>query len=38
MGKEQGDNPLPENQSVDPDNIVKLRKGLKKEQVREGQF
>ena len=22
MGKEKGDNPLPENQSVDPDNIV----------------
>jgi hypothetical protein len=38
MGKKKGDNPLPENQSVNPDNIVKLRKGLKKGQVREGQF
>jgi hypothetical protein len=38
MGKEKGDNPLPENKSVDPDNIVKLRKGLKKGQVREGHF
>jgi len=38
MGKEKGDNPLPENESVDPDNIVKLRKGLKKGQVREGAF
>ena len=37
-GKEKGDNPLPENQSVNPENIVKLRKGLKKGQVREGQF
>ena len=34
MGKEKGDNPLPKNKSVDPDNIVKLRKGLKKGQVR----
>ena len=38
MGKEKSDNPLPENESVDPDNIVKLRKGLKKGQVREGAF
>jgi hypothetical protein len=38
MGKEKGDNPLPENKSVEPDNIVKLRKNLKKNQVREGQF
>jgi hypothetical protein len=38
MGKEKGDNPLPENEGVDPDNIVKLRKGLKKGQVREGIF
>ena len=35
MGKEKGDNSLPENESVDPDNIVKLRKSLKKGQVRE---
>jgi hypothetical protein len=38
MGKEKGDNPLPENEGIDPDNIMKLRKGLKKGQVREGQF
>ena len=38
MGKEKGDNPLPENESVAPENIVKLRKGLKKDQVREGIF
>jgi hypothetical protein len=38
MGKEKGDNPLPENESVDPEHIVKLRKGLKKGQVREGLF
>ena len=38
MGKEKGDNPLPENESVDPEHIVKLRKGLKKGQVREGAF
>jgi hypothetical protein len=38
MGKEKGDNPLPENESIAADNIVKLRKGLKKGQVREGQF
>jgi hypothetical protein len=38
MGKEKGDNPFPENESVTPGKIVKLRKGLKKEQVREGVF
>ena len=38
MGKEKGDNPLPENESVDPEKIVKLRKCLKKGQVREGVF
>ena len=38
MGKEKKDNPLPENESIDPGLIVKLRKGLKKGQVREGAF
>lgn len=38
LGKEKGDVPLPENQPVEVDNIVKLRKGLKKGQVREGSF
>ena len=38
MGKEKGDNPLPENESVTPGKIVELRKGLRKGQVREGVF
>ena len=38
MGKKKGDVPLPENESVLPDNIIKLRKGLMKNQVREGSF
>ncbi|GAG05408.1 unnamed protein product, partial [marine sediment metagenome] len=37
-GKEKGDVPLPENESVTPEHIVKLRSGLKKDQVREGAF
>ena len=38
IGNAKGENPLPENESVDPENIVKLRKDLKKDQVREGAF
>ena len=38
MGKDKGENPLPENESVDPKNIVKLRNRLKENQVREGVF
>ncbi len=38
LGKEKGDVPLPENESVDPDNIIKLRKNLRPGQVREGTF
>ena len=38
MGKKKGDVPLPENESVTPEHIVKLRGGLKKDQVREGCF
>ena len=38
IGKIKGDNPLPENESVQAGKIVKLRKGLKKGQVREGVF
>ena len=38
LGKEKGDVPLLENESVDPDNIVQLRKGLQPGQVREGEF
>lgn len=35
LGKEKNDVPLPENQSVSPEKIIVLRKGLKKNQVRE---
>ncbi len=38
LGDEKGDVPLPENESVDPHNVKKLRLGLKKNQVREGVF
>ena len=38
LGAEKGDVPLPENTSVDPTNIVTLRRGLKDGQVREGRF
>jgi hypothetical protein len=38
MGKRKGDVPLPENESVQVENIIKLRKGLKEGQVREGSF
>ena len=38
LGKEKGDVPLPENQSVTVDKVIKLRKGLKEGQVREGAF
>ncbi len=38
FGKEKGDVPLPENESVDPDVVVTYRVGLKADQVREGVF
>lgn len=38
IAQQKGDVPLPENQSVDPHNVVQLRNGLKKDQVREGAF
>jgi hypothetical protein len=38
LGKEKGDVPLPENVAVEPGNVVKLRAGLRKDQVREGAF
>jgi hypothetical protein len=38
LGKEKGDVPLPENESIQPEKIVQLRKGLRKGQVREGMF
>jgi hypothetical protein len=38
MGKQKGDNPLPENESVTPENIVNLRSHLTEDQVREGEW
>ena len=38
LGKDKGDVPLPENESVTVQNLIELRKGLKKGQVREGSF
>jgi hypothetical protein len=38
MGKEKQDVPVPENESITPDTVVELRKGLAKGQVREGRF
>lgn len=38
MAQEKGEVPLPENEPVDPANVVELRSGLAKDQVREGVF
>jgi len=38
LGQEKGEAPLPENESVAPGTVVRLRQGLRKEQVREGTF
>jgi hypothetical protein len=38
LGKEKGQLPLPDNTPVDPTQIVHLRKGLKRDEVREGAF
>jgi len=38
MAKRKGDVPLPENESVDPSHVVRLRSGLAEGQVREGTF
>jgi hypothetical protein len=38
LGKAKGDVPLPENESVTPETIVKLRRKLKRDEVREGRF
>jgi hypothetical protein len=38
LGNEKGDQPLPENTSVNPTNIHEIRKDLEPGQVREGQF
>jgi hypothetical protein len=38
LGEEKGDVPLPENESVTPEMVVKLRRNLQKDEVREGRF
>jgi hypothetical protein len=38
LGEEKGDVPLPENESVTPETVVKLRRNLQKDEVREGRF
>jgi hypothetical protein len=38
LGQEKGNVPLPENEPVETDVVVKLRSGLKKDEVREGTF
>jgi hypothetical protein len=38
LGKQKGDVPLPENDSVTPEHVVQLRSGMEPEQVREGRF
>ena len=38
LGKKKGETPLPENEPVHGETIVKLRAGLRQDQVREGRF
>jgi hypothetical protein len=38
LGKEKGDVPLPENEPVHATPVIELRRGLKRDQVREGRF
>jgi hypothetical protein len=38
LGKKKGENPLPENESLELDEIIKLNKSPQKNQVREGIF
>jgi hypothetical protein len=38
MGKQKGDVPLPENESVEVERVIQLRSGLTKDQVREGDW
>src|SRR5262245_17462854 len=38
MGNAKGDMPLPENESVTPEQVIDLRRSLQKNQVREGRF
>jgi hypothetical protein len=38
MGKQKGDVPLPENESVEAGRVIQLRRALRKDQVREGNW
>ncbi len=38
LAKEKGQNPLPENESVTPGDVIALRNGLGKHEVRDGRF
>ncbi len=38
LGREKGDVPLPENESVTPETVIKLRRKLAKDEVRDGRF
>jgi hypothetical protein len=38
MGRQKGDVPLPENESVEGERVIRLRRGLRKDQVREGDW
>lgn len=38
MGREKGDVPFPENESVDADIVIRYRNGLRENQVREVEF
>ena len=38
MGKQKGDTPLPENETVKPDRVVRLRRERSRNEVREGAF
>ena len=38
LGQEKSDIPLPENDSIDVEHVVTIRKGLGRDQVREGSF
>ena len=37
-GQAKGDGPLPKNESVTPERVIELRRGLKPGQLREGAF
>lgn len=37
-GREKGESPLPENEGADPERVIRLRGGRRRDQVREGDF